>query len=131
MINNVSQKLQNSQLSLIQGGISDLTDDQNGERYNSQNTELYSDNRTRILVCKLQPNQSSASSCHIHSVKQITVLCGYAELKLPKICIKLFEGQLFKIPNGTKHKIFNLGKIPLKYVEIRTGPYVFDDDILR
>ena len=56
------------------------------------------------------------------------ILDGYAEVELPDSCIKLYEGQSTHIPNGTSHKIINFGKIPLKYVEIRTGPYVKDDD---
>jgi mannose-6-phosphate isomerase-like protein (cupin superfamily) len=92
--------------------------------------DLFLDLRARILVTHLDPAQTTRTVCHIHASKQITVLDGYAEVEIPDDCIKLFEGQSAHIPNGIAHKILNSGKIPLKYVEIRTGPYVMDDDLL-
>ncbi len=90
--------------------------------------DLFIDDRSRILITKVAPNQSVTQCCHIHASKRITILDGYAEVEMPTICIKLFEGHSLNIPNGTAHEIINLGKIPLRYVEIRTGPYVMDDD---
>lgn len=95
---------------------------------NHEHHDLFIDDRSRILITKVAPNQSVTQTCHIHASKRITVLDGYAEVQLPDTCVKLFEGQSLNIPNGTTHEIINLGKIPLRYVEIRTGPYVLDDD---
>lgn len=95
-----------------------------------QRYDLFLEDRSRILITQVEPNQRVRSSCHIHASKQITVLDGYAEVALSGKCIKLFEGQTMNIPNGTVHKIVNFGEISLKYVEIRTGPYVLDDDLL-
>jgi mannose-1-phosphate guanylyltransferase len=75
-------------------------------------------------------NQVTNTSCHFHASKQITVLGGCAEIKLRDSSQKLYEGQSISIENGVPHEIVNYGKIPLNYVEIRTGPYVMDDDQL-
>jgi mannose-6-phosphate isomerase-like protein (cupin superfamily) len=75
-------------------------------------------------------NQVTNTSCHVHASKQITVLGGCAEIKLHDSSKKLYEGQSISIKNGVTHEIVNYGKIPLKYVEIRAGPYVMDDDQL-
>ena len=93
--------------------------------------DVFLDGRSRIVITTVLPNQMVETLCHIHESKQITVLDGYAEVELPDTCVKLYEGQSTNIPNGMAHKIVNFGKIPLKYVEIRTGAYVLDDDMLR
>jgi mannose-6-phosphate isomerase-like protein (cupin superfamily) len=92
--------------------------------------DLLLSDRSRILVITVEDNLVTKTSCHFHASKQITVLGGCAEIKLHDSYKKLYEGQSIYIPNGMAHKIINVGKIPLKYVEIRTGPYVMDDDQL-
>jgi len=82
------------------------------------------------LITTVAPNHTVDTICHIHASKQVTVLYGYAEIELSDKSIKLYEGQSAHISYGTTHRIVNFGKIPLKYVEIRTGPYVKDDDQL-
>jgi mannose-6-phosphate isomerase-like protein (cupin superfamily) len=98
--------------------------------YAPKSVDLFLEERARVLVTTLDLNQTAAMTCHIHASKKIIILDGYAEVELPDTCLKLYEGQSAHIPNGTAHKIVNFGKIPLKYVEIRTGPYVMDDDHL-
>jgi|GEM_PF-2293342 len=115
MVNEVAQQLLPHPLSLVYGDLS--------ERY-----DLFVADRSRILIATVAPNHTVGTVCHIHASKQITVLYGYAEIELSDKSIALFEGQSAHVPNGTAHRIVNLGKIPLKYVEIRTGPYVKDDD---
>ena len=115
MVNEVAQQIQTRPLSLIHGGLPERHD-------------LFIEDRSRILIATLAPNHTVDTICHIHASKQIIVLCGYAEIELLDKSIALFEGQSAHIPNGITHKIVNFGKIPLKYVEIRTGPYVKDDN---
>jgi len=115
MVNEVAQQIQTRPLSLIHGGLPERHD-------------LFIEDRSRILITTVAPNHTVDTICHIHVSKQITVLHGYAEIELPDKIIALFEGQSAHIPNGIAHRIVNFGKIPLKYVEIRIGPYVKDDD---
>ena len=100
----------------------------NHPRYS--NHQLFIDDRSRVSVTTVEPEQQSQISCHIHASKQIIVLDGYAEVDIQNARIALFEGQSTHIPNGIEHRIINSGKIPFKYVEIRTGPYIEDDDNL-
>ena len=118
MVNEITQHIPPKPLALIQGGLPMVND-------------LFIADRSRIMIMTVSPDRRVKTACHIHASKQITVLDGYAEIELPDHCIKLYEGQSTHISNGIAHKIVNLGKIPLKYVEIRTGPYVKDDDQLN
>ena len=115
MVNMYTHKIPANPLTLIQGGL-------------PERRELYQEERSRIMITTISPDHTVETACHIHASKQIMILDGYAEVELPDSCIKLYEGQSTHIPNGTSHKIINFGKIPLKYVEIRTRPYVKDDD---
>jgi mannose-6-phosphate isomerase-like protein (cupin superfamily) len=42
----------------------------------------------------------------------------------------VLEGATLRIPAGIEHFIANAGKIPLAVLEMRTGPYLEDDDQL-
>ncbi len=117
MVNENLQRIPLEPLTLIQGGLPEVKN-------------LFIEDRSRIIINTIAPNHIVEMTCHIHASKQVTILDGYAEVVLPDTCIKLFEGQSAHIPNGMAHKIVNCGKIPLKYVEIRTGPYVKDDDLM-
>jgi mannose-6-phosphate isomerase-like protein (cupin superfamily) len=40
-------------------------------------------------------------------------------------------GDKVKIPLTTKHRIENIGTVPLKFIEVQTGTYFGEDDIIR
>ncbi len=43
----------------------------------------------------------------------------------------LSENESTYIPVGTKHRLSNPGKIPLEIVEVQSGPYLNEDDVIR
>ena len=43
----------------------------------------------------------------------------------------LRENESTFIPIGTKHRLENPGKVPLKLIEVRSGSYLSEDDIVR
>jgi mannose-1-phosphate guanylyltransferase/mannose-6-phosphate isomerase len=43
----------------------------------------------------------------------------------------LRENESTFIPIGTKHRLENPGKVPLKLIEVRSGTYIAEDDIIR
>ena len=43
----------------------------------------------------------------------------------------LRENESTFIPIGTKHRLENPGKVPLKLIEVRSGTYLSEDDIVR
>jgi mannose-1-phosphate guanylyltransferase/mannose-1-phosphate guanylyltransferase/mannose-6-phosphate isomerase len=43
----------------------------------------------------------------------------------------LSENESTYIPVGTRHRLSNPGKIPLEIIEVQSGPYLKEDDVIR
>lgn len=59
------------------------------------------------------------------------VVVGEAEVTLDEKQIFLKAGQGIYIPSGAKHRIYNPGNSSLIFIEIQTGSYFGEDDIVR
>lgn len=45
--------------------------------------------------------------------------------------VLLTENQSLYVPAGAKHRVENPGRIPVVFIEVQTGAYLGDDDIVR
>ena len=45
--------------------------------------------------------------------------------------VELHPGDGFYCPIGTEHRLENPGKLPLQLIEVQSGPYLGEDDIVR
>lgn len=68
---------------------------------------------------------------HTKRSEHWVVISGEAEVTLNEKKIPLLPGQSIHIPVGSKHRIRNPGKAPLIFVEVQTGSYFGEDDIVR
>ena len=68
---------------------------------------------------------------HHHRTEHWIVVSGTAEVQLNETRQLLGENQSTYIPLGCKHRLSNPGKIPLKIIEVQSGPYLEEDDIER
>jgi mannose-1-phosphate guanylyltransferase/mannose-1-phosphate guanylyltransferase/mannose-6-phosphate isomerase len=59
------------------------------------------------------------------------VVEGTAKVTLDDDTALLTENQSIYIPVGSRHRIENPGRIPMVFIEVQTGPYVGEDDIVR
>ena len=59
------------------------------------------------------------------------VVSGTAEVEVDNKLRVLSENQSVYIPLGSKHRLKNPGKIPLTLIEVQSGSYVGEDDIVR
>jgi mannose-6-phosphate isomerase-like protein (cupin superfamily) len=59
------------------------------------------------------------------------VVRGTAEVTIADETKTVYENQSLYVPMGAVHRLANPGKIPLELIEIQTGSYLGDDDILR
>jgi mannose-1-phosphate guanylyltransferase/mannose-6-phosphate isomerase len=82
----------------------------------------------RIVV---HPGASLSLQMHHHRSEHWTVVHGSARVTRGEEVFTLAEDQSTYIPLGTKHRLENPGKIPLEIIEVQTGSYLGEDDIVR
>lgn len=79
----------------------------------------------------IDPGAQLSYQSHNKRAEHWVVVAGEGEVTLNDQKIKLLPGQSIDIPVGAKHRIRNPGKVPLIFVEVQTGTYFGEDDIIR
>ncbi|NTV08825.1 MAG: cupin domain-containing protein, partial [Chlorobium limicola] len=82
----------------------------------------------RIVV---KPGAALSLQKHYHRAEHWIVVKGTALITVGEQEITLGEDQSTYIPLGTVHRLENPGKIPLELIEVQTGSYLGEDDIVR
>lgn len=82
----------------------------------------------RIIV---NPGQRLSLQMHHHRAEHWIVVSGTAKVTCGETVSVLTEDQSTYIPLGTKHRLENPGVIPLELIEVQTGSYLGEDDIVR
>lgn len=91
------------------------------------------DEGERFKVKRIHVNSGASLSLqlHHHRAEHWTVVKGTAEIIVGKKKFIMFENQSTYIPVGEKHRLSNPGKMPLELIEIQTGSYLNENDIVR
>lgn len=79
----------------------------------------------------INPKASLSLQMHNHRSEHWVVVKGTAHVTCGSKEFVLVEDQSTYIPLGKKHRLENRGKIPLEIIEIQTGSYLEEDDIIR
>ncbi|MCH1602006.1 MAG: mannose-1-phosphate guanylyltransferase/mannose-6-phosphate isomerase [Luminiphilus sp.] len=82
----------------------------------------------RIVV---NPGQQLSLQMHHHRAEHWVVVRGTAEVVNGDETLLLKENQSTYIPIGAKHRLINPGKFPLELIEVQSGSYLGEDDIVR
>src|SRR5262249_36457072 len=82
----------------------------------------------RIVV---KPGGALSLQKHLHRAEHWVVVRGTAEVTLDETKRTVHENESVYIPIGTVHRLANPGKIPLELIEVQTGSYLGEDDIIR
>ena len=82
----------------------------------------------RIMV---KPGASLSLQMHHHRAEHWIVVSGTAEVTNGDKVILLAENQSTYIPLGQTHRLTNPGKLPLEIIEVQSGSYLGEDDIVR
>ena len=68
---------------------------------------------------------------HHHRAEHWIVVSGTARVTCGEQVQLLTENQSIYIPLGEKHALENPGKVPLELIEVQSGSYLGEDDIVR
>ncbi|MFN4196277.1 MAG: cupin domain-containing protein, partial [Thermosynechococcus sp.] len=82
----------------------------------------------RITV---KPGASLSLQQHHHRAEHWIVVSGTAEVTCNGKTFLLTENESTYIPVGAVHRLANPGKIPLEIIEVQSGAYLGEDDIVR
>jgi mannose-1-phosphate guanylyltransferase / mannose-6-phosphate isomerase len=82
----------------------------------------------RILV---RPGGCLSLQKHLHRAEHWIVVKGTAEVTRNDDVIQLHENESIYLPIGCQHRLANPGKIELELIEVQTGSYLGEDDIVR
>lgn len=87
--------------------------------------------RYHINKVTVKPGGKFSLQMHHHRAEHWVVLSGTAQITLDDKVYMLTENQSTFIPVGSVHMLENPGKIPLELLEIQSGSYLGEDDIVR
>lgn len=82
----------------------------------------------RILV---NPGASLSLQMHYHRAEHWVVVSGTAEVTRDDEVMLLGENESTFIPLGSVHRLRNPGRVPLEIIEVQSGAYLEEDDIIR
>jgi mannose-1-phosphate guanylyltransferase/mannose-6-phosphate isomerase len=68
---------------------------------------------------------------HHHRAEHWVVVAGTARVTRDDETLLLRENESIYIPLGARHRLENPGKVPLHLIEVQSGAYLGEDDIVR
>jgi mannose-1-phosphate guanylyltransferase/mannose-6-phosphate isomerase len=87
--------------------------------------------RFQVKRLSVKPGASMSLQLHHHRAEHWIVVSGTARITRGEEVFLLGENESTYIPVGTKHRIENPGMIPLHIIEVQSGAYLGEDDIVR
>ena len=89
------------------------------------------DERWQVKLITVGPGNQLSLQMHHHRAEHWIVVKGTAKVQINDKELILGENQSTFIPLGSKHRLINPGKIPLILIEVQSGAYLGEDDIMR
>ena len=89
------------------------------------------DGRFKVKRIQVKPKASLSLQKHHHRAEHWIVVTGTAEITNGDKVLTLTENQSTYIPLGEVHRLANPGTIPLEIIEVQSGSYLGEDDIVR
>jgi len=87
--------------------------------------------RFQVKRLVVAPGGTLSLQKHLHRSEHWVVVRGTAEVTIGKAKKVLHENESAYIPIGAVHRLSNPGKIALELIEVQTGSYFGEDDIIR
>jgi mannose-1-phosphate guanylyltransferase/mannose-6-phosphate isomerase len=87
--------------------------------------------RFQVKRLVVKPGAALSLQMHHHRAEHWVVVRGTARVTRGEETVMLTENQSTFIPIGTRHRLENPGTIPLEIIEVQSGSYLGEDDIVR
>ncbi|MEM6422023.1 MAG: mannose-1-phosphate guanylyltransferase/mannose-6-phosphate isomerase [Pseudomonadota bacterium] len=87
--------------------------------------------RFQVKQIVVKPGGQLSLQSHVHRSEHWVVVEGTARVTVDEDVRLLSENQSVYIPLGAVHRLENPGKVPLRLIEVQSGAYLGEDDIVR
>jgi len=87
--------------------------------------------RFQVKRITVKPGEKLSLQMHHHRAEHWVVVRGTARITRGEEVFVLSENESTYIPLGVKHRLENPGRIPLELIEVQSGAYLGEDDIVR
>jgi mannose-1-phosphate guanylyltransferase/mannose-6-phosphate isomerase len=87
--------------------------------------------RFKVKRIVVRPGASLSLQMHHHRAEHWVVVRGTARVTRGDTSVLLGENESTYIPLGVRHQLANPGQIPLEIIEVQSGSYLGEDDIVR
>ena len=87
--------------------------------------------RFQVKRIHVHPGAALSLQSHVHRSEHWIVVAGTAKVTVDDRVQLLTENQSVYIPLGAVHRMENPGRVPMVLIEVQTGPYLGEDDIIR
>ena len=94
-------------------------------------TSLVEDTNWQVKRIQVDPGCKLSLQMHNHRAEHWIVVSGTALIQIENNEFELYENQSAYIPLGSKHRLSNQGEKPLTIIEVQSGEYLGEDDIIR
>jgi mannose-1-phosphate guanylyltransferase/mannose-6-phosphate isomerase len=92
---------------------------------------LHGGARFQVKEILVHPGHRLSRQLHHHRAEHWVVVSGTAKVTRGNEVFYITEDQSTYIPHNTPHTLENPGRIPLQMIEVQSGPYLGEDDIIR
>ncbi len=126
-----AQDLKTALATLAERKRSELTTHRTCYRPWGHYESLIVDGRFQVKRITVKPGAILSLQKHFHRAEHWVVVKGTAEVTRDEDVVMLSENESIYLPLGCVHRMHNPGRIPLEIIEVQTGSYLGEDDIVR
>lgn len=87
--------------------------------------------RFQVKRLMIKPGEKTSIQIHYHRAEHWVVVKGTAKVTRGDEILLIHENESVYLPKGMQHRVENPGKIPLHLIEVQSGAYLGEDDIVR
>jgi mannose-1-phosphate guanylyltransferase / mannose-6-phosphate isomerase len=126
-----AQEVRDLVLKLKQGGRQEATDHRRVHRPWGYYDSLDAGERFQVKRIVVRQGGTLSLQKHMHRAEHWIVVRGTAEVTIGDERRLVHENESIYVPIGAVHRLANHGKIPLELIEVQSGSYLGEDDIVR
>jgi mannose-1-phosphate guanylyltransferase/mannose-6-phosphate isomerase len=126
-----SQEVREMVAKLKAAGRAEATDHRRVHRPWGYYESIDAGDRFQVKRIVVSPGGMLSLQKHKHRAEHWVIVRGTAEVTLDDKTRSVHENESIFIPIGSVHRLANHGRIPLELIEVQTGSYLGEDDIVR